>query len=107
MRTLMSWIITIGVFLCGVIAILAVSPAKASERHHEGDSQTAITNVTIKKDKGWQFPVLLIAIGAGACWLYCGDDKPVEPIPNPGPSVKKDVTPDNLSDKPIGVRLFQ
>lgn len=102
MKSLMSIIITIGVFLLAVIAVLAVSPkANASGTDH-GDTQNVHTTYNIKKSNdGWQLPVAIIAIGAGVwCWYNCGDQPKDEPPPNPGPALKNDITPTNVKDKP-------
>jgi len=105
MKSLMTLIISIGLFLLAVIAVLAVStpPAKACGRECDHDDHQKAS--IIHQDnlgKG-------IAIGALATcgirlaytratekrWTWCGEDKP-EPLPDPGPVVK--VTPDNLQD---------
>lgn len=84
------WLTVLFLFCLLVVA----KRSEATERH---DHQT-VTNVTVnKKDKSWQFPVLVIGIAAGACWIYCGEQPKDEPPPNPGPALK--ITPDNLSDK--------
>ena len=105
MKSLMTLIISIGLFLLAVIAVLAVSrPASAHERDND-DHQKPHYQIVHNDKTGWQVPVLMIAVGAGVwCWFECKRPAP-EPMPDPGPAVK--VTPDNLSDNPIGVRVYQ
>lgn len=106
MRTLMSWIITIGVFLLVIIAVLAVSPANATERDH----QTIKTEyIYLSKDNESAKYVIggaLLTCAVISLWRqrWCWEDKSPEPFPDPGPAVKSnDVTP----DQPIGIRLYQ
>lgn len=107
MKTLMSWIITIGFFLCGIITVLAISaPAKASGRH-DGDSQTAVQYIYVGKDDNHAKYVIGGAIlTCAVISLYrqrwCWEDKKPAPLPDPGPAVPNDVTPD-----PVGVRIYQ
>jgi hypothetical protein len=101
----MSWIIAVGVFLLGVIAVMALSaPANATDREHQkppvaAPSPTTSLPIAKKKDHRWQVPVLVIGVAGVVCWFYC-DKKEPEPLPDFGPAVKNDVTPDNLKDKP-------
>ena len=77
--------------------ILLIQPAFAGGNSDEQDAQT-INNIYIikKKNKSWQVPVVIVsfAVGAGVCWFWCGDRPPTESLPEPGPVVRNDVTPD-------------
>lgn len=89
MKTTMTTIITIGLFLLAVIAMLAVSPAYATDRCEKPPVATPQPTSTVpvsKKHKtSWQLPILIIGIGAGVwCWFECTDSKPptkVDPEP--------------------------
>jgi hypothetical protein len=100
----MSIIIAIGVFLLGIIAVLALSaPANATDRHNPPVATplpTSSVPIAKKKDHRWQVPVLVIGVAGVVCWFYCDDKPKDEPLPDFGPAVKNDVTPDNLKDKP-------
>jgi hypothetical protein len=95
----MTVIISIGLFLLAVLAVLAVSPAHATDRHEEPPvatpSPASSVPVGKKKSTRWQLPVIIIGAGV-VCWFYCGDEAPKEPLPDLGPALK--VTPDNLQD---------
>lgn len=103
MKSLMSWIITIGVFLCGVIAILAISaPANATGSGPTTPTQTSTTVYASDSDtETWKYVVggAVVACVVLSIWKqrWCWEDKTPEPLPDPGPAVK-DVTPSNLSD---------
>jgi len=94
----MTVIISIGLFLLVVLAVLAVSPARASGMHDRppvATPATASVPVGKKKSTRWQVPIIIIGAGV-VCWFYCGDDAPKEPLPDLGPVLK--ITPDNLQD---------
>jgi hypothetical protein len=101
MKTAMSIIITIGIFLLAVIAVLAISqPVHAGGDHHPPVSQpqpTSSVPIAKKKDHRWQVPILVIGVAGVVCWFYCDDKPKDEPLPDFGPVV---ITPDNLKDKP-------
>lgn len=99
MKALMTIIITIGVILLGVIAVLAVShPVQASGNHSlpPVDQPPPTTSVPVhkKNDNRWQVPVLVIVVGAGVwCWFECSERKQAETYKEREPLK---VTPDNL-----------
>ena len=106
MKTL-TWIITIGVFLLGVIAVLALSaPANASERDHH---KTKTEYIYLSKDDESAKYVIggaFLTCAVISLWRqrWCWEDKTPEPFPDPGPAVKSnDVTP----EQPTGIRLYQ
>lgn len=106
MKTL-TWIITIGIFLLGVIAVLALSaPANASERDHQ-NTKTEYAYLS-KDDESAKYVIggALLTCAVISLWRqrWCWEDKTPEPFPDPGPAVKSnDVTP----EQPTGIRLYQ
>lgn len=108
MKTL-TWIITIGIFLLGIIAVLTLSaPANASEsdhQHHKPKTEYIYTN---KDNESAKYVIggALLTCAVISLWRqrWCWEDKTPEPFPDPGPAVKSnDVTP----EQPIGIRLYQ
>lgn len=78
--------------------------AEASDR---GDSQTAVEYIYIGKDDNHAKYViggalLTCAVISIYKQRWCWEDRKPEPLPDPGPAVKNDITP----DQPIGVRLY-
>lgn len=96
-----------------LIAILFSVSTQASDRDYQAPDSQTVTVVNKHSDLGKG-----IAIGVAlTCtvrlvytkikekrWTWCGEDRKPEPLPDPGPAV---ITPNNLSDNPIGVRLTQ
>ena len=106
--SLMSWAITIGILLVGVILVLALSPpANANECEHKHGCKTTTTVVVNKEDSDeWKYVLGTAIVTCAAISIYrqtwCWEKGKPEPVPNPGPVPKNDVTPD-----PVGVRLYQ
>lgn len=94
--------------ICTALAlILAASPMMALAGERVTNPNPPVQQPSGKKHKtNFTIPLVIVGLGAGAiaCILYCDDQPKDEPPPNPGPALK--ITPDNTSDKPIGVRLY-
>ena len=102
MKTAMSVVITIGVILLAVIAVLVLSrPALAGDDDYQHSNYTSSKHNDI--GKGISVGVvltctvrLIYTLAADTRWTWCGEDNAPEPLPDPGPALK--VTPDNLQD---------
>jgi len=100
------WIVVTIIFAM----IVAVKKVEASDRHH--DHQTVKTEyVYLSKDNESAKYVIggaILTCAVLTVWKgrWCWEEKSPEPIPDFGPAVK-DITPSNLPDSPIGVRLTQ
>lgn len=116
---ILYWIITIGVFLLGLILVLALSPpANASGCEHGCTPPPTTTYIVDKDDNGLESALKAIGISAAvACrvragyvgwtenrwWTWCGEgEKKKEPLPSPGPAPRSEIVPE-IS----GARLYQ
>jgi hypothetical protein len=82
--------LTILIMFC---LIVGINEARGHDRSGPTNPTTPTQSTPHKSSKSFNVPVLLI-IGGIACIIWCGDEAPKEPPPNPGPAVKNDVTPD-------------
>jgi len=99
-------IAAIGLVLVAIFMLATAFPAVAGGRGHDNDRDTPNVYHYSKNLRG-EDVAKGIAIGAAlTCgfrsvwsrarvgrWTWCGDDRPPEPMPDPGPAV---VTPDSL-----------
>ena len=109
MKALMSWIITIGFFICGIIAVLALSipkEAKASDRSEPTNPGTPTVYSTSSSKNTIEPQAVffgIIAVGTTAVCAYkrwwendpcIGKAKPIKTS-----TADDTITPGNLSDK--------
>ena len=81
--------------------------AEASGQH-DGDSQTTSSTV-IKKKIYVNGAAFLAGVGIGICVYkrFVEHDPCIEEAPKPTSEADDKVTPDNTSDQPIGVKIYQ
>jgi hypothetical protein len=100
MKTAMTVIITIGVFLLGVIAVLALSrPANATDRSGPTNPTPTTYSAPDNDTETWKYVVggAILTCAVLSVWKqrWCWEDAKPEPLPDPGAAVKNnDVTPD-------------
>ena len=115
----MYLVITIGIILIGVIVVLAYSPPVQASGGHDDchhDCGTDVTkNFTLNKDNdSWKYVAqgiihtcrlhaVYIGFKEGRWLTWCGEDRTrPEPLPDGGPVVNNDVTPD---PQPTGIKF--
>ena len=108
MLRFMYLIITIGALLAGLILILALSPpVEASGCRHEHECGKTTTTVIVEKDDNdeWKYVVGTAILTCAAISIYrqtwCWEKGKKEPLPNPGPAPRNDITPDIKPDRII------
>lgn len=101
MKASITWLISVSVFMMAVVLLLAAYPASSNDDHHR-TTTTSSSNNTGAAVLG----TLLItcAIASLIRGQFClADEKKPEPLPDFGPAVKNDVTPDNTKTKKLYV----
>ena len=106
MKSAMTIITSIGVFLLCVIAVLALSrPANATDRSGPTNptptTYSAPSSTQDNNTETWKYVVggAILTCAVLSVWKqrWCWEDAKPEPLPDPGPAVKNDVTPDPVS----------
>ena len=116
LKTIMFYAYLTSVVLAVAIIIFHLGTAEASGcKHHCDETPNTTVIYNDHDDRTKHILQGVVITGALICgtravmtgikenrWTLCGEKRKPEPLPNPGPAVKNDVTPD-----PVGVRLYQ